>query len=182
MVNERCTEGGGGKKGDVLSLSVCTRRYCASGNHPRRENPSGTMTGEGRERRGEKGGMVTMTNGRFHRLNKYQGTRDICAQSSSRGITPFNENKYKIARPFSIYRSNIFLFHSNIMQDAGATHYLLSRRCLDINFWKLRYLVRKREREKKISCLVSNYSMSLPFKFIRADIRIKSKNRDYWRY
>lgn len=53
-----------------------------------------------------------MTNGRFHRLNKYQGTRDICAQSSRRGIIPFNENKYKIARPFSpfLYIVQIFFF------------------------------------------------------------------------
>lgn len=53
-------------------LSVCTRHYCAPGNLPRRENPSGAMTGE-----------VTMTNGRFHRLNKYRRTRDICARLSS---------------------------------------------------------------------------------------------------
>lgn len=100
-----------GEERGRLSLSVCTRRYCASGNHPRRENPSGTMTGEGRGRR-RRGGRVTMTNGRFHRLNKYQGTRDICAQSSRRGITPFNENKYKIACSFSLflYIAPIFFF------------------------------------------------------------------------
>lgn len=118
---------------------LCFRKPSTKGKSVQRDD------GRRKREKEEERGMVTMTNGRFHRLNKYQGTRDICAQSSRRGITPFNGNKYKIACPLPPFLYIVQILFFSIEHCRRYPYYLFSHRCLDINFGKLRYLVREKE-------------------------------------